>query len=82
MRTIRKWLEVKMKHQKFLVVLAVLCLLAGSAYAVATLMPAVVDKNKCLGCGDCVSRCPLGAISLDKGGIYPEDSFNPCRVYF
>jgi ferredoxin len=64
---------INMKHQKTLVILAVLCLLAGSAYAVATLMPAAVDENKCLGCGKCIERCPIGAISLDKDGIATVD---------
>jgi pyruvate formate lyase activating enzyme len=66
-------LEVKMKHQKFLVVLAVICLLAGSAYAVATLMPAVVDEKKCLGCGACVEKCPNGAITLANNGLASID---------
>jgi ferredoxin len=65
-----------MKHQRFIVVLAVLCLLVGSAYAVSKLMPAVVDKNKCLGCGDCVKNCPIGAISLDKDGLAVVDKEN------
>ena len=26
-----------------------------------------VDKDKCLGCGACVSMCPVGAIAM-KGG--------------
>jgi NAD-dependent dihydropyrimidine dehydrogenase PreA subunit len=58
-----------MKHQKFLVILAVICLLAGSAYAVTTLIPAVVDENKCLGCGACVEKCPNGAMALDNDGF-------------
>lgn len=62
-----------MKHQKFLVLLAVICILAGSAYAVATLMPAVVDEKKCLDCGVCVEKCPNGAIALNNDGIAVVD---------
>jgi NAD-dependent dihydropyrimidine dehydrogenase PreA subunit len=35
----------------------VLCLLMGSAFAVANLMPNVDEKN-CNGCGKCVDKCP------------------------
>ena len=28
----------------------------------------MVNKEKCIGCGTCVSICPVGAISFDKGG--------------
>ena len=58
-----------MKRKRICVILAILCLLIGSAYAVAKLMPAVVDEEKCLGCGKCVERCPIGAISLNEDGL-------------
>lgn len=35
----------------------------------------MIDKNKCLGCGSCLSMCPVGAISFDDDGkavINPE----------
>jgi NAD-dependent dihydropyrimidine dehydrogenase PreA subunit len=63
----------KMKHTRLFVALAVLCLLVGSAYAVAKLMPAVVDENKCIGCGACVENCPSEAISLNDQGIAVVD---------
>ncbi|MHC1636349.1 MAG: 4Fe-4S binding protein [Candidatus Methanospirareceae archaeon] len=32
-------------------------------------MPAVIDKEKCDGCGTCVEECPVEAISLvEEGG--------------
>ena len=58
-----------MKSQRILTILAILCILIGSAYAVAKLMPAVVNEEKCLGCGKCVERCPIGAISLNEDGL-------------
>jgi NAD-dependent dihydropyrimidine dehydrogenase PreA subunit len=63
----------KMKHKRLFVALAVLCLLVGSAYALAKLMPASVDENKCIGCGACVAECPAGAVSLNDQGIAVVD---------
>jgi len=28
-------------------------------------MPAVVDRNMCIGCKDCLGVCPVGAIAVD-----------------
>ncbi len=28
----------------------------------------MIDKKVCIGCGTCVSICPVGAISFDKDG--------------
>ncbi len=36
-------------------------------------MPAVVNSEKCDGCGSCVDECPVGAIELnDKAHVDPD----------
>lgn len=62
-----------MNHLRLFAALAVLCLLIGSAFAVAKLMPAVVDEQKCTGCEACVEKCPVKAISLNDQGIAVVD---------
>jgi ferredoxin len=57
-----------MKHIKLFGAMAVLCLLMGSAFAVANLMPDVDEKN-CNGCGKCVDKCPENAIALSDKGV-------------
>ena len=38
-------------------------------------MPAIVDRDKCTGCGDCIDICPSEAISLqeEKAQIANDD---------
>jgi len=36
-------------------------------------MAAIIDAEKCTGCGDCVENCPLNAITLDD---VPKASIN------
>ncbi|HPS92238.1 MAG TPA: 4Fe-4S binding protein [Methanothrix sp.] len=62
-----------MEHKRLAVALAVVCLLIGSAYAVAKLIPASVDESKCIGCGECVGECPAGAVSIGDDGTAVVD---------
>ena len=40
-------------------------------------MPVVVNKDLCLGCGACVSVCPVEALSLDADG-HAESNKDVC----
>ncbi len=62
-----------MKHKKLATALAFLCVLAGSALAVEKLTQAVVNNEKCLGCGSCVEECPQRAITQGDDGIAKVD---------
>jgi len=37
-------------------------------------MPAVVDRDECVGCGTCVEECPEEAITLDDKEIAVVDA--------
>jgi Uncharacterized Fe-S center protein len=41
-------------------------------------MKATVDKEKCLGCGQCVDVCPVGAIKLEDGKAVISDECLEC----
>jgi ferredoxin len=44
-------------------------------------MPAVIDRDKCTGCGACIDECPSGAISMKDGkAIVDEDACVDCGV--
>jgi len=44
-------------------------------------MAAIVDVQKCTGCGDCVEACPLEAISLkDDKAVIDEDNCTECGL--
>ena len=42
-------------------------------------MAAVVDTEKCTGCGDCVEACPVEAIKLENElAVVDEDECTDC----
>ena len=42
-------------------------------------MPAIIDKEKCEGCGDCVEVCPTSCIQMvDKLAVVKEDECIDC----
>ncbi|MFO7822238.1 MAG: 4Fe-4S binding protein [Lentisphaeria bacterium] len=41
-------------------------------------MPAVVDKETCTGCENCVEVCPVDAISMNDGKAEVDDSCIDC----
>ena len=42
-------------------------------------MAAVVDKEKCTGCGACIDACPLDAIEMDGDvAVVNEDTCGDC----
>ncbi len=44
-------------------------------------MPAVVDKNKCEGCEDCVPACPTEAIKMVDGKAeVKKDECSDCEA--
>ena len=44
-------------------------------------MPAVVDPEKCEGCGDCVDSCPTEAISIqDEKAVVNDEECSDCAA--
>jgi len=44
-------------------------------------MPAVVDKDRCEGAGDCIDVCPTEAITMQDGkAVVDEDLCGDCGV--
>ncbi|MHC1770998.1 MAG: DUF362 domain-containing protein [Flexilinea sp.] len=41
-------------------------------------MKAEVDKEKCIGCGQCMNVCPVDAIKLDNGIAVVSDECIEC----
>jgi predicted Fe-Mo cluster-binding NifX family protein/ferredoxin len=41
---------------------------------------AVVDSEKCTGCGICISVCPTGAIEVDQQAVVDEETCNGCAA--
>lgn len=43
-------------------------------------MSAIVNKDKCDGCGECVEVCPVGAIQIQKGKAIVSDNCIDCSI--
>jgi len=45
-------------------------------------MAAMIDSEKCTGCGDCVDTCPLNAISLNDQpkAVVDENECTDCET--
>jgi len=41
---------------------------------------AVVDPEKCTGCGICIDVCPTGAIEVNQQAVVNEEACNGCAV--
>jgi NAD-dependent dihydropyrimidine dehydrogenase PreA subunit len=41
---------------------------------------AVIDFEKCTGCGICVSVCPTGAIEVNQHAVVNEETCNGCAA--
>jgi len=41
-------------------------------------MPAVIDKDTCTGCENCVEVCPVDAITMNDGKAEVDDSCIDC----
>lgn len=42
-------------------------------------MAAIIDGEKCTGCGDCISSCPLDAISMkDNKAVVDDEACGDC----
>ena len=41
-------------------------------------MAAIVDAEKCSGCGECVASCPLDAIKVEDNVAKVDDSCGDC----
>lgn len=56
--------------------------LSGGSSSVESQAPPhrYIDPDACIGCGECVSLCPMGAISLDEASSIDPDECAECGV--
>jgi len=43
-------------------------------------MVAVVEKDKCTGCGSCVEACPVDAIKVDEKAVVDKETCIDCET--
>lgn len=43
-------------------------------------MAAIVDKEKCTGCGTCVDTCPVEAITVEDKAVIDKENCIECGV--
>ncbi len=44
------------------------------------LFESIIDHDKCIGCGNCIDRCPVGAITLDETARVDRDKCLGCGL--
>ena len=54
--------------------------LADSSARVESNFRAVVDAEECLACGDCLDRCPVGAIELERAATVDQERCIGCGL--
>ncbi|MCD4828911.1 MAG: 4Fe-4S binding protein [Candidatus Cloacimonetes bacterium] len=64
-----------------LLVILLLCVLSLSLFALIESGKPTVWRQRCVGCGDCVERCPVSAITLHEGkAIIDADACIDCKI--
>ncbi len=43
-------------------------------------MTAIIDKEKCTGCGTCVDTCPAEAITVEDKAVIDKENCTDCGV--
>ena len=43
-------------------------------------MPVIVDTEKCTGCGECLTSCPVEAIVMREGKAYINEYCESCMA--
>jgi len=63
-----------------LIIIIVLFAISITLFALIETAKPQVWRQKCVGCGDCVAHCPVGAISLQDGkAVIDEEKCINCK---